>query len=121
VQTIGCKLGTPTPVTLKAGESVLLEALDPVTVGQDSGIDFGLYAVGGTLEAENGVTLEAADFTATRVFTMGAPSAVAHLFTRESQVIITAGDHDLGSFHVVVKAVSRFFARIARGQHVTPQ
>lgn len=118
MKTIGCHTGAPTSISLKAGESVLLEALDPIVVGPDAGIDFGLYGKGNTQTTENGVDMEAADFTATRVFTMGS-AGVAHLYTRENTIIVTAGDQDVGGLHVVVKAVSRFFARVARSQHVT--
>lgn|SRR5690348_11439838 len=119
MKTIGCRTGDPTTASLKAGESAILEALDHIVTGPDAGIDFGLYAKGGTQTTENGVDMEAADYTATRVFTMGAPSAVAHLFTRESQIIVTAGDQDIGDFHVVVKSVPRFFSRMVRGQKKT--
>jgi hypothetical protein len=98
---IQCKVGENTPVKLSKGQSVVVEAVGS-NVPDKGWLDFGLYGKGDTLVAASGVTMAGDDYKETGVLTNG-PSGLAHLYTQDRNITITAGDQDLGEFFVVLK------------------
>jgi hypothetical protein len=120
---VNAKQGAPVVASLSAGEAITINAVD-VPAGKCA--DFGLYANPGTHDTANGVSMRASDYYHPRVFTFGAESGgggVAHLFTCDRTIRVTAADQNVGTFAIVTHAIPSDparMARITRGQKKSP-